>query len=471
MTLTTGQDTRLVELIDAVEGPVLVPGDAGYPAEVAMWNLALVHTPAVVVGATSARDVELAVRFAADHGLAVGVAATGHGAYASMDDAVLVSTRRMTGVVVDAARRTVRIEAGALWQDVVDAAAPHGLAPLAGSSPNVGAVGYTVGGGLSPTLGRRFGWAADHVRALDVVTAQGRLVRVDARSDPDLFWALRGGRGSFGIVTALEAALFPVSELYGGGLFVDGEHARDTLAAWHELARTAPDELSTSFAFLRLPAAPFVPEILQDRVVLHVRIAWTGDPAQGARLIAPLRAVGGLLIDTVAVIPFTAMAAVHQDPVDPVPALERAATLTGLPWDAVERLIEVAGPDAVTPAALVEVRLLGGALARPSAVPSAVGRRDAAYTILAIAMAPVESAPVIGPALDAVVAALRPWHQGILANFTTSDTSDAASFRDAYDPQTYRRLATIKRRVDPSNLFRANTNIPPAPIGAGDDDH
>ncbi len=444
-------------------GPVLVPGDDGYVAESTMWNLAFRHHPAVVVGATSAADVQAAVRFAAGLGLPVGVAATGHGAAAPMDGAVLVSTRRMSGVQVFPGDRVVRIEAGARWQDVLDATTPYGLAPLAGSSPGVGAVGYTLGGGLSPALGRRYGWAADHVLALEVVGADGSLSRVDAASDPELFWALRGGRGNFGVVTAIEARVFDVPDLFGGGLFVDAEHTRDVLRAWYALASSAPDELSTSVAFLRLPALPAVPEVLRDRFVLHVRIAYSGDPAEGARLVAPLRAVGGALLDTLGVLPFAQVGAIHADPVDPVPALERTRALRRLSWPALEALLDVAGPGRRTAAHVVEVRLLGGALARAPRVASAVGGREAQGTLFAAVMAPPEAASAVEPDLIEVVDALGPWTAaGTLPNFTTPADARPDAFRRAYDDLTYARLALVKRRVDPRNLFRAGTNIPPA---------
>lgn len=458
--------TALDRLRAEVGGLVLTPHDDGYAAETAMWNLAYTHRPAVVVAAASASDVQAAVRFAAYLGLPVGVAATGHGASAPMDGAVLVTTSRMSGVSVFPVERIARIEAGALWQDVVDATSAYQLAPLAGSSPNVGAVGYTLGGGLSPALGRRYGWAADHVLAVEVVDAAGRLQRVEATSDPDLFWALRGGRGNFGVVTALEVELFPVHELYGGGLFVDGEHTPAALRAWHALATTAPDELSTSFAFLRMPVAPFVPEPLRGRFVLHLRISYSGAPETGARLVAPLRATGGTLLDTVAPMPFSAFASIHQDPTEPVPALERSASLRRLPWEAIQALLDVAGPHHATGPQLVEVRLLGGALSREPQVASAIGGRDAAATLLVATMAPAEAAPLVVPSLSGVVDALAPWQgAGTLPNFMTV----ADRFQSAYDEATYARLARIKGRVDPQNVFRANTNILPSDQGTSDD--
>lgn len=464
---------ELAVLRASVTGPVLVPDDEGYASEVAAWNELYTSQPAVVVGATDVADVRAAVGAARRHGLRVAVASTGHGSVIPADGALLVTTRRMRGVRVDPRSRVVRVEAGALWQDVVDAAAVHGLAPLAGSSPDVGAVGYTLGGGLSPSLGRRYGWAADHLVAAELVTADGLPRHVLADSDPELFWALRGGRGGLGVVTALHLALFPVAELYAGGLFLDADRARPALRAWLDLAASAPDEMSTSFAFLRLPDAPFVPEPLRDRVTLHVRIAWSGARETGERLVAPLRAVGGVLLDTVAPMPLTAVASIHQDPPGPLPVHERSTTLTALPWTAVERLLEVAGPGSATTALLVEVRLLGGALGRPPRVPSAVAGREAAFVAFAAAVAPPEAASLVGADLEAVVGALRPWATGeTLPNFATPDRA-ASGLGTSWRPEDGARLARVRRRVDPVGLFRTvvapvTTGVPAVDEGVDD---
>ncbi|HSU11167.1 MAG TPA: FAD-binding oxidoreductase, partial [Pseudonocardia sp.] len=207
-----------IALAAAVAGPVLVPGDPGFAEEVTGYNLAAVTAPAVVVGATSADDVAEAVRWAVATHRKVAVQATGHGLYADLGDTVLISTRRMDAVHVDPDTRTARVGAGARWRAVIDAAAPHGLAPLNGSSSTVGVVGYTTGGGLGP-LSRSFGFAADHVRRLEIVTADGQVREVDPGRNADLFWAVRGGKGNLGIVTEIEFDLMPVARFYGGGIF------------------------------------------------------------------------------------------------------------------------------------------------------------------------------------------------------------------------------------------------------------
>ncbi|GAB7046207.1 FAD-binding oxidoreductase [Catenuloplanes indicus] len=445
-----------------VTGPVLTPGDAGYEEETATWNLAMTGRPVVAVGATSTADVRAAVRWAAANDLPIAVSATGHGQALPADGALLINLRRMNDIVIDAAAGTATIGAAVEMQDLVDAAAKAGLAPLAGSSLNVGAVGYVLGGGLSSTLGRTYGWAADHVRAAEIVTADGELHTVDAGTAPDLFWAIRGGKGNFGVVTSLTIGLVPVTRLYGGGIFFDGADARPVLDAFRRLVADAPDALTASVAFLRLPPLPFVPEPLRGRLSVHVRIAYLGDAEEGERLVADVRAAATPLIDAVAEMPYTAFAAIHADPVDPIPAYETSALLRDFPAEAADALIAAAGPGVDTPVLVIEVRQLGGALARDPEVPSATGNRTAPFQLfLGAAGAPgMEEAlrePLFGP-----LHALTPWASGRRqVNFLGGYDLDAADVSAAYEPEAWERLRAIKAAVDPRNLFRVNHNIPP----------
>ncbi len=218
-------------LVATVAGSVLLPGDAGYDDERAVWNLNHELRPAVIVVPESAADVQAAVTFAARQHRPVLVKTTGHQIVGQADGAVVIATHRMNDITIDTIERSARVGAGVLWSDVIAKTTKAGLAPLNGSNPSVGVSGYTLGGGLSPTLSRSHGYAADHVRSLDVVTADGELRHVDAESEPDLFWALRGGKGNFAVVTALEFDLFPVSRLYGGAIYFPGERTADVLRA------------------------------------------------------------------------------------------------------------------------------------------------------------------------------------------------------------------------------------------------
>ena len=452
----------LAGLTAEVAGPVLVPGDERYAEETATWNQAVTHRPAVAVGATNAADVQAAVRFASARNLPVAVVSTGHGAVVSADGAVLINLRRMDGVVVDAAARTASVGPGAEMQDLVDAAAGEGLAPIAGSSPNIGVVGFTLGGGLSPVLGRSHGYAADHVRSAEIVTPDGDLRHVDAQTSPDLFWAIRGGKGNFGVVVGMTVGLVPVTRLYGGGLFYPGEHAAEVLDAYRRLVDGAPEELTASIAFLRLPPLPAVPEPLRGRFTVHVRIAYLGSAEDGAKLVTDLRGVAPILIDAVAEMPYAAIASIHADPVDPVPAYEISALLSGFPAEAAEALVAAAGPEADTPAMMVEIRQLGGALARQPGTPNAVGHRDAPFLLFAGTVGPPGLKETFRPALEALVAALAPWTTGgKQANFLSAYDVTAQGPATAYEQPVFDRLSWLKTAYDPRNLFRIGHAIAP----------
>ncbi|GAA1874063.1 FAD-binding oxidoreductase [Asanoa iriomotensis] len=453
----------VADLARSVAGPVWLPGEDGYAAETATWNLSEAQRPAVVVGATSAGDVRAAVRFAAGHGRPVAVVATGHGAVIDSDGAVMVNVRRMNGITVDTGARAATVGAGVEARNLVEATAEAGLAPLAGSSPNVGVVGYTLGGGLSPTLGRTYGYSADHVRSFEIVTADGELRRVDADHEPDLFWAVRGGKGNFGVVTSLTVDLVPITRLYGGGMYFAAEHAEKAVDAFRRLTAAAPDALSTSLAFLRLPPVDFVPEPLRGRFTVHVRLAYLGSAADGERLVADLRASAPRLVDTVAEMPFTGIDAIHADPVDPLPGYEATTLLRDFPAEAADALLATAGPAVDTQVQVIEVRQLGGALARSPRVANAVGHRDAGYQVQASAVGEPGAVETFRQPLTSVVDAMEPWTTGsAMANFMAVYDMRPDGARRGYEPDAYARLARIKSVYDPANLFRVNLNIPPA---------
>ena len=334
---------------------------------------------------------------------------------------------------------------------MIDAAAPHGLAPLNGSSSGVGVVGYTLGGGMGH-LARQHGFAADHVHSVEVVTADGEIRTVTADSDPELFWAIRGGKASFGIVTALEFDLFPVSEFFGGAMFFVGTAIEDLLHAFSAWAPTLPEEATTSVALLRLPPVDDVPPPLRGVVSLALRFGITGAPERGEALLAPMRRVATPVLDSVGPMPYAAADAIHMDPPEPLPAVFRGGLLHSMPADLIDTLLGVAGPDVDIPLAVVELRLMGGALRRAAAVPNAVAGRDGAFSLSVIAPAPpplIDVAPVV---TGAVTDALSPWSTGTgLVNFAGSGGDEA--LRTAWTPDALERLRRVKATVDPRNVF------------------
>ncbi|MCY9786951.1 FAD-binding oxidoreductase [Nocardiopsis sp. EMB25] len=449
----------LPELEQRLRGTVLRRGEKGYEEETAVYNTSVPSRPAIVVTAADAEDVREAVSFAARQDRPIAVQATGHGATVAADEALLINTRRMNHVEVFPDTRTARVGAGALWRDVIVAAAPHGLAPLNGSSETVGVVGYTLGGGLG-LFSRKYGYAADHVHAMDVVTADGELVRATPHERSDLFWALRGGKGNFGVVTSMEFSLFPAPTVYAGGLIFPGEASEDVLRLWHAWTADCPEDLTSSLALLRLPDAPPVPEPLRGRLMAHLRIVHLGSPVEGERLIAPFREMDRPpVVDTVREMPYAEIATVYNDPADPSPYRQCSLSLARLDHDTVDSLLEIAGPDSDCTDMIVELRHLGGALTRPPRVPNAVGAREAEFTLTTLSFAPPGSPPP--DHTDTVLGRIRHRSSGSrFVNFLSGpEAADLTS--EAFDVETFTRLSRIKNDHDPRNLFRVNHNVPP----------
>lgn len=434
-------------------GPVFRPGDEGFDAEIAGFQTAYTHRPGVIVGAVHAEDVRAAVEYASRRELPIAVQATGHGLSVATEGGVLIGTRRMTGIRIDPARRTAQVGAGVRAGALVEAAAEHGLAPLNGSSPSVGVVGYLLGGGVG-LLGRQFGYAAEQVRTIELVTADGRVRTLTP--DDELFGAVLGSGGNFGVVTALEVGLVPVTTVYGGQLVFDTPLVERALEAWRRWTATVPEELTSTVSMLAFPDIPQVPAPMRGRYVASIRIAYSGLPEEGERLVAPLRAIGARLKDDLRAMPYTESHTIHSDPDHPHAYAATNALLGEFTEQTAAALLEVAGPESGA-GAVVDVRHLGGALARASDAGIAVDHREAAYIVRII------TGPGGAAARAGIRAALTPWTLGHSLNFLYGAGADAdeAQTRAGYRPDTYARLAALKARHDPRNLFRFNRNIRP----------
>ncbi|MFC9790157.1 FAD-binding oxidoreductase [Rhodococcus sp. NPDC127528] len=449
-TKTPVRDSAIELLRAELSGVVALPGEPGYELA-APWNLAVPVAPRAVVVAANGDDVAATVRFAGRRGLRVAVQRTGHGAVTVGGDALLVHTGLLDECRVDADARTAWVGAGAIWQDVLDAAAPHGLAPLTGSSATVGVAGFLTGAGIGPLV-RTYGLSSDHVRSFDIVTGDGELLHVTPDEHAELFWGLRGGKATLGIVTGVEIELLPLSRIHGGALYFDGADAPAVAHAWLDWCRDLPEHTSTSLAFLQLPPLPQIPPPLAGRLTVAVRFASTADESEADALIGRLRTVATALIDTVGPMPYAALSAIHADPVEPMPTHEFSALTHELSHDAVDALLAVAGPGSGSPQTMVELRLLGGALAREPRQRSAFCHRGAAFALMVAGVpAPPHPEAVVDHA-RAVGQALGQWATGgTLPNFTA--TADPERIARCYDEDTRHWLSALANEHDPHGVL------------------
>ena len=457
--MSSAATVDVTDLAAFTTGAVFTAADAGWDAARQAWNLAVDQRPAAVAYAVDEDDVAGVIRFAREAGLRVAPQGTGHnaGPLGALDDTILLKTSAMTGVEVNPERGRARVRAGALWQDVVGPAAEHGLAALSGSSPDVGVVGYSLGGGIG-WMARKRGLQANSITAVELVTADGELVRADREREPDLFWALRGGGGNFGVVTALEFALYDVAEVHAGAMVWDWHESERVLRRWSEWSADAPDEVTTSARLIQFPPFPEIPEPLRGRQVVMIDGAYDGDPADADRVLAPLRELRPEM-DTFAPMACRDLVRLHGDPEEPMPGASDSAMLGELPAAAVEALVGAAGPDSGSPLMVAELRQLGGALARTPAEHGALPTLEGAYVLFGVGLAmDAASGAATFAAAQRLTAALSPWATGgAYLNFAETATHTRAAYADG----AYRRLAQIRAQVDPAGVFRANH-----PVGA-----
>ena len=425
------------ELRGVVRGRVHTAGDAAFEAARRPWNLAVDQPVRAVVEAADADDAAALVRHARLAGLTIATQPSGHGASGDVGEVILLRTARLDELEIRPDERIARAGAGVTWGRVLEAAGPHGLTGLAGSSPVVTVTGYTLGGGLS-WFGRKHGWASAGVRAFDIVDADGDRARVTSETDPDLFWALRGGGGDFAIVTAVEFALHPAPRLHGGRMLWPAEQAPAVLDAYREITEGAPDELTAWYELLNLPGA--APLVAVDSTFL-------GGGAEAETLLRPLDKITGRISDSRAPLPVAGLGTITAEPTDPAPGRPRAELLTELTDDAAAALLERPADPLLT----VQLRHLGGTLARPSGTPA--GHLDEPFALYMFGV----------PGEDGGTAVRARQHE--IANALASYTTGRKPFNflapgeraaNAFTPGALDRLRALKRARDPRGVFRSN---------------
>ncbi|MDX6268179.1 MAG: hypothetical protein QOD70_2919 [Frankiales bacterium] len=451
-TVTRVGPARAESLRGLCGGAVHLPEDPGYDTARAPWNVAVDHHPAAVAYPAFPDEVAELLKAACDAGLGVATQGTGHGAapfVGRLGDAVLLRTSAMTELTVADGR--ARVGAGVLWGSVTDAAGALGLAGLHPSTPDVGVIGYSLGGGIS-WYARWAGLQSSALTAVELVLADGTFVRCTETSEPELFWALRGGGGGLGVVTAVEFDLLPISTAVAGMLVWDWTAAEAVLPAWAAWAVVAPDEVTTSFRLLQAPDIPEVPADLRGRKLVVIDGAVVGPDALAAEVLAALRALRPEL-DTFERVPAATLAGLHLDPEGPAPGYARSSLMRDLPSEAIDALLSVVGPGSGSTLTVAELRQLGGAVGRPDPRGGVLDRLDGSFLALGIGLDddPGRYAQHIveaGRLLDA----LAPWATG--GHYLPMLDEEVES-RTGFPASSWSRLQAIRAAADPHGLFVA----------------
>jgi FAD/FMN-containing dehydrogenase len=446
-------------LRDSMQGQVITPFDGQYEEASLAWNRSLVQHPALIVAAENAADVAASVHFARQHGLPVAVQSTGHGATLAADGALLILSGQMKELRVNPEAQTAWIGAGLQWGEVLAKTQEYGLAPLLGSSPGVGVVGYTLGGGLG-WLGRKYGLATDSVLTFELVNAESEIIRASQAENADLFWGLRGGGGSFGIISGMEIQLYPVEMVYGGNLLYPIADAREVMRRYREWIRSAPDALTTSVVLMNYPPIPQVPEMLRGKSFVMVRGAYAGPLDEGEALLQSWRDWKTPLMDDFKAMPFREVGRISSDPVNPMPSNGSGGWMRELSDAAIDTLIRYALPQGgPPPLTMVEVRHAGGAINR-EANPGAFSRRDAELMYFCVGMTPTaEAHEKLGEYLQAMKSELAPaLTGGEYINFLHGEEARRRA-KDGFSAEAWEKLSQLKAKVDPENVFRFGMEI------------
>jgi hypothetical protein len=458
--MSTTAPTTTLDAIRSIGVDVVLPDDESWDEARQAWHITVDQRPVAVAFPESADDVVAIVRFAADAGLRVAPQGTGHnaGPLGNLGGTILVKTSRMRGVELDPDAMIARAEAGAWWDDVVTPAAALGLWVLHGSSPDVGVVGYSLGGGVGWMV-RKHGLATNSVTAIELVTPDGELVRADADQNQELFWALRGGGGNFGIVTAIEMRMFRVDHMYAGWLIFPWERSREVLKAWNAWTRTVPEEVTSVGRILQLPPIEMIPEPLRGRNIVVIEAAIMADELTAGEILAPLRALVPE-IDTFEVARPSDLARLHQDPEGPTPAVVKHELLDTLTMDAVDQFVDVTGPGSGSPLVSAEIRHIGGVAGRPAPGGGALSHLQAGYAYVGVGM-PIT--PELGVAIHDHLEKVHETFGAFASGRSYLNFSeDSTDTRTAYTPEAHARLHALRRAMDPVNRVRANHPITPA---------
>ena len=448
--------SALDELQTLLPGRVMLPAHEGWDLARLGWSVNVDQHPIAVVTVHTADDVVVAVGCAARHGLSVSTQPVGHGATTALTGTVLLRTGALQDLTIDVERRVARVGAGVKWGTLLAALEPTGLMALAGSSPDPSVVGFTLGGGLS-WFSRALGLTAHSVVAFEIVDATGARRRISPSADPELFWAMCGGGGDFGVVLAVEIMLDHVGPIVGGWMLWPLEMARPVLRAFRQITADAPDELTLWAHLFRFPPMPELPELLRGRSFVSVDLTFLGSETEANRLLSRLRQLPAQVIDTVGVVPLSQLGGIAAEPVDPMPTQEYSELLRGLDDATLDRLVDAAGADADIPLAVVQIRHLGGALTRATPADGPNGAIAEEYSVFCLGVPVAPGLPeAIESAFGEVRTALAGQRSGrTLFNFLGAESDLGSTF----SVTSRARLRQVKASTDPAGVFRSNRPV------------
>ncbi|GCE10002.1 FAD-binding oxidoreductase [Dictyobacter aurantiacus] len=454
---------QLEALASCVQGRLVTPDDPTYAADHVLWNASFKGHPAAVVHCVNVEDVQAVITFAREHAMPLSVRSGGHSlaGFETNDAGLVLDLSAMKKIQIDPILRTARLEPGLTWSEVANALQPYGLALTAGDTGSVGVGGLLLGGGIGWMV-RKYGLAIDHVRAVELVTAEGQLVRASAEEHPELFWGLRGGGGNFGVVTAFEVDVHPGGTILGGAIFFDATEAEHIMQNYVRIASEAPDELSTEALLILAPPAPFIPVDKQGKPVVLIMLCYAGDINEGERVVAPLRELATPIIDLIAPIPYPEIFPFNA--IGEVRGMQHHADtffVENISQELVHTLVDAA-EGVMSAETLIQFRVLGGAMSRIKNDATAFAHRDKPGMVMVTLFGPTShDAASLEARKQQFMQALSPYANGAYVNYLM-DRSEQEVHR-AYPPATYARLAALKRQYDPTNLFRFNQNILPHP--------
>ncbi len=450
------QTHALDDLRRRIAGRLHTPGDETWEAVRTPWVVNIPQHPMAVLEVRDADDVVAAVRWAVDHGFQVTAQPTGHSGLSALDETLLLRTRALGGIEVDVRRRTATVGAGVKAGELCAALEGTGLTFLCGSNPDPSVTGMTITGGIS-WFGRAYGLGADSIVSVELVDGLGRYRRLSATEDPELFWAVRGGGGDFGIITRLEVALHPAPAVYGGRFLWPLEQTEAVLRTFKEATEVAPEQLTTWFHVYQFPPFPDVPEPIRGKSFASVAIAFIGSAEEAEPHLAAYRAIPGMVMDLVGEVPLSALGSIAEEPTDPMPGMQHSQLLEDLDDDAIAALVATVGPDSGSPLTIVQIRHLGGAFAADRPGRGSHGPVTEPYNLFALGVPAVPElvAPIemFFGRLGASVAHVASGRT--LLNFLEWDEEPGKWWA----PATRERLASAKAVSDPLQTIRSNRSV------------